>query len=344
MLSYTDAKYYHAEYIITTLPYSHPSALALQRPTHSLVKNVLKRVEQVKKKQTHLLESRSQQRPILAINLLHDHTPPVAGPRALHLGEHPLVGLDLLGVVEVDGVVEADHHADLGAVLVLVEVAVALPVVELGQVLAHVGLEAGHVLEPHRVPPQLVDAADGADEVRVADVRERAEVRLVAALVADAPARAHPLPHALVLGLLVRVVRLAPEALERVLVAVLAPRPQERRLRVIVGRRLGGGARRHGGRVRRELRAPAALPHEAARHREDGVAALPRLHRARAEGAPLAHALHMVQDGHAGVAREHEEAVVRVHDEVGRDCALGRLFRSSSAISKAASEDRCLLR
>lgn len=74
----------------------------------------------------------------------------------------------------------------------------------------------------------------------------------------------------------------------------------------------------------------AALPHEATCHREDGVAALPRLHRARAEGAAFAHAFHVVDDGDAGVAGEHEEAVVRVYDEVVRDCALGRLVLGRS--------------
>lgn len=74
--------------------------------------------------------------------------------------------------------------------------------------------------------------------------------------------------------------------------------------------------RRHGRRVRHRLLASAAVARERARDGEDGVPLLPRLHCPRAERAALAHALHVVEDRDARVARQYEEAVVRVHCEV----------------------------
>lgn len=54
-------------------------------------------------RRTNLLNSSSEQRAVPAEDPLHDDAAAVAGPGALHLREHPLVGADLLGIVEVDG-------------------------------------------------------------------------------------------------------------------------------------------------------------------------------------------------------------------------------------------------
>ena len=44
-------------------------------------------------------------------------------------------------------------------------------------------------------------------------------------------------------------------------------------------------------------------------HLKDGAVGLQRLHHARGEGCAVAHALHVVEDGYGGVAREDEVAV-----------------------------------
>lgn len=62
---------------------------------------------------THLLHTRRDQHSVLVPDPLRHQTPPFAGPGAVHLREQPLVGAERARVVEVDGVVQGDHHPDL---------------------------------------------------------------------------------------------------------------------------------------------------------------------------------------------------------------------------------------
>lgn len=76
------------------------------------------------------------------------------------------------------------------------------------------GLQMLHLLWPEGEPPETMDAGDGADEVRVAHVGQRAEVSLVAALLADLAPRPHPLPDFALFWRHVEVVARAFEVLE----------------------------------------------------------------------------------------------------------------------------------
>lgn len=115
------------------------------------------------------------ERSIFGVHPLKDETTPIASPRRLHLGEDPLVCPKAAGVVEVDGMVQADHHADLGRRLgVLCDVlavlystnalyvcvvdeilSLELSIVHLQQLLQHILVDArlGVVLALGRVAP-----------------------------------------------------------------------------------------------------------------------------------------------------------------------------------------------
>ncbi|KGQ07216.1 hypothetical protein BBAD15_g7481 [Beauveria bassiana D1-5] len=86
--------------------------------------------------------------------------------------------------------------------------------------------------------------------------------------------------------------------------------------------------RRHAARQRRRVvhlaRARAALARKRNRRRKDAAPALPRLHRARRKGPPVAHALHVEQDRRRAGAGEQKVAVARVDEEIGRHRLLRR--------------------
>jgi hypothetical protein len=124
------------------------------------------------------LDAAGQQRAVLGKDALHDDAAVGAGPGAVHLAEHPLVGPDAARLVEVDGVVEADEHADARAVGPAGRVGAQAQVLELALDLgALVGRHGGHLGGRGAVRPQPVDAGDGADEVAVRHVGQRVEVR-----------------------------------------------------------------------------------------------------------------------------------------------------------------------
>lgn len=162
------------------------------------------------KRGTHLLNTSRQKRTIARENLLQHHAPSVAAPRALHLGKHPLVRPHPSRLVEVDGVVQADHHAQVRPRLPVFDPArlgIALKLVEPLDLLPKLGRQVIKLLGLEGEPPQPVDPPNGADEVAVRHVRQRVQVRLVPAAHRDAAPRAHPVarlhlvkPLALVLG------------------------------------------------------------------------------------------------------------------------------------------------
>lgn len=61
---------------------------------------------------TYLLYTSSQQSPLLIPNPLHHQPSPLARPRRLHLGTHPLIGLDLPRPMEVYRMIQAYHHTN----------------------------------------------------------------------------------------------------------------------------------------------------------------------------------------------------------------------------------------
>lgn len=145
------------------------------------------------------LRARGDQRTVFAPDALQNDTPPVAGPGTLHLGQHPLVGPESSGVVEVNGVVEADHHTYASGVIRRRSVTTAIAtggfivlllfllgdLFEVGLHLGPFGLTAGESLEgaldvpPVGEPHEVVDAGDGADEVGIAHVGQGRQVGLV---------------------------------------------------------------------------------------------------------------------------------------------------------------------
>lgn len=168
---------------------------------------------------------------VLAKDLLRDHAPAVACPRALHLVEHPLVSPDLAGLVEVDGVVERDHHAhDRLADHVPRVAPETLPLVQGADFGLDVGGQVVVLLGVEGEAPEAVDARDGPDEVRIGDVGEGGEVGRRAA--GNLAARPEPLARLL----LVRVHAVAVDDLDAV--ALERPLLDQLRLAVkVVGRR-----------------------------------------------------------------------------------------------------------
>lgn len=197
--------------------------------------------------------------------------------------------------------------------------------------------QRGHLLRRHAQPPQLVDARHHADEVAVRDVRQRVEVRLVAALGRDLAPAAVPLPRAALVRprlAVVHVEQLDAPALEGALVP--------RRVLVVPAGLRHVHALGQRGRVADLLDAAAGLAHEADGRREDALALLPRLHRPRGKRPAVAHALDVVHDGDRGRARQQEVAVARVHQEVVLDRQLRRrqALRNHGAAIDAARAGR----
>lgn len=319
---------------------------------------------------THLLHTARHQPALLGVHPLIHQTPPVATPRRLTLGIQPLVRAEIPRAVEVDAVVQTDHHADLGPLLHGDHVAVGVDL-QRAQLRDDVLVHALHALERllvhglqladdlgrdaelaaaalgvrlgrRAVPPQLVHARDGADEVRVAHVREGAEVRLVAAGVADAAARLDPL--ARLLGVRVRAVVVEDVDALGEEGAVLAA---EEVLLVDV---LGHHAVGHGRAVFDLLLAAGAFAHEGEGGGEDGLATLSRLHRACAETPALADMLHVIDDGDIGIAVQDKVAVHAMHGEVVRDGSLrgrqalrdgGAAIDACSDVSRNGREHHC---
>src|SRR3569833_3483414 len=272
-----------------------------------------KKEREWEEKETHLLYTSSKQSTILGKDALRDEAATIAGPRAVHLGKHPLVSADEPRLVEIDGMIEADHHADARAAAPLGEVgaAAALEVVEAADVLGHLGGHGGDVVDAEGEAPQPVDARDGADEVAVAYVGEGVEVGLQAAGGREAAARAHPLARPLLPrpGLVAARHHLDAAALEgadavRALIVV-----------VVWRRRHGGG--RHGLVVPLHVvvATTTTQAHERHGHGEDAPPQLPRLHGARRERLAVAHVLDVEQDRQLAVARQQEVAVAAVHRE-----------------------------
>ena len=224
--------------------------------------------------------------------------------------------------MEVDAVVQADHHADLAAVAPPLHVR-AQPVALDG--LQHARPERlrqpAHVLGPDAEAPQPVHARHRADEVVVRHVGQRLQVRLVAAGVRDAAPGAAPLARPALVrrgGRVGRARQLHAARLEGRRAApfgLFVPGALWRRGRRVAGQR---------GRVAHLLGAAAALAHEADGGGEDAAALLAGLDGAGGEGAAVAHALDVEQDGHGGGARQQEVAVARVHQVVGRHRPLRR--------------------
>lgn len=60
----------------------------------------------------YLLYTRDYQPPLLIPNPLHDQPSPLTRPRRLHLGTHPLIGLDFPRPMEVYCMIQAYHDAN----------------------------------------------------------------------------------------------------------------------------------------------------------------------------------------------------------------------------------------
>jgi hypothetical protein len=208
--------------------------------------------------------------------------------------------------------VQRNHHADGGSALHLVNGAAALKVEELGDAVLDLGRQPAKVLGAKGEAPELVDAADGADEVAVADVGQGAQVRLVAAGLADLAPGPDPVPRLAARRGLIGL----PRHLDAVALKGGAAAAAKLLLVVVLGRGPHTGGHGHGV---VHLAAGHLLAHvlgEGHGDGEDGPAALPRLHRAGAEGLAVAHPLHVVQDGHRRVTRQHKVAVIRVYHKV----------------------------
>lgn len=273
--------------------------------------------------QTHLLVARRQQHAVAPEDALRHHAAAVAGPRAVHLGEHPLVGAHRPRLVEVDAVVQAHHHAQARAALPVLQVGShALELAPERDLLLRRLRQRRHLLRLEREPPEPVDPRHGADEVAVRHVRQRIQVRLVAAGRRDVAARPEPLPALALVRLGVGIA--AAEHLD----VMALERPGARPLGLavpVIGRR--DDAVRQRGRVAHLLLAAGGLAHEADGGGEDAAALLARLDGAGGEGAAVTHALDVVEDGNLVGAGEQEVAVARVREELVRHRLLRRRER-----------------
>ena len=257
-------------------------------------------------------------------------------------------------VVEEDGVVEADHHADPAVVATLNILAVQFPLVlllprDLLEVRLHLrplrvgaaeGGERAFDLAPRAEAREVVDARHRADEEAVRHVRQRRQVRLVVIAgeigagaarefvhahvrraVADAAAGAQPLAQFLVLRFAGEG-DLEADGFEGGGVAGVGHADAEARGALEAGRGRGdvGG---HGELVGDGLAAAGALAHEGHGRGEDDGAALAGLHRTGYEGFSVAHPLDVVEDWDFAIARQHEVAMHAVDCEVGWDRGLG---------------------
>ena len=324
-----------------------------------------------KKRNTHLLHAGCNESAIAGEKLLENQTSPVTTPRRLHLGEHPFVGAERSRVMEVDGVVQTDHHANLSlwlGVLLHAILQLAYPlqimliqeldaleilVVHGKQLLQHVFVDARLcvALAHGSIAPELMDAGNGADEVAVGHVGEGSEVGFVAASGRDGASGLHPLPGLLGMGMRRVVYGLSVTVAQtkggRPTVQDLDPLALEgaRGSTTIVQVVLAFNGPRHVGHLDgmlEDLVAGAVLAHEADGGGEDDVASLARLHRPRGEGLARAHLLDVVYDGDLRVAGEHEVAVHGMHGEVGVDRLLGggQRLRNGGAAKDAAGARR----
>ena len=86
--------------------------------------------------ETHLLNTRRNQGPIISKHMLHHHAPPIATPRTRHLGKHPLIRAKASRLMEVDRVIQTHHHTYLRpAFLIMQIIAVAFSNLEILDVL-----------------------------------------------------------------------------------------------------------------------------------------------------------------------------------------------------------------
>lgn len=61
---------------------------------------------------THLLETSCNQSPIASIHPLHGQASTITRPWAALFAEKPIVRPETVGIMEVDGVIQADHHTN----------------------------------------------------------------------------------------------------------------------------------------------------------------------------------------------------------------------------------------
>lgn len=269
---------------------------------------------------TYLLDATGDQNTISTVNPLHDDTATIARPGTFHLGKHPLISANLGRFMKVDAVINADHHAEARPALPLGNAgAHAFKLAEVLDLATLRRRQGGDVLWRKGKAPEAVNARDGAYKVAVGHVGEGLEVGLGPPGGGDLSPGAQPLATLAVLG----AGRLVAGAEDLDAVALEGPRPRPLGLAVPV---VGGGHDALGerGGVAHLLVAAGALAHEADGRGEDAPALLPRLHGARGKGPAVAHALHVEQDGHLGVARQQEVAVARVHEVLVGHGALRR--------------------
>jgi hypothetical protein len=67
----------------------------------------------VEERESYLLYAARNEGAILGVHLLEHKPSAVTSPGRLHLSEDPLVSPEATGVVEVDGMVQTNHHANL---------------------------------------------------------------------------------------------------------------------------------------------------------------------------------------------------------------------------------------
>lgn len=71
----------------------------------------------VEERESYLLYAGRDKGSIFRVHPLEDESTTIASPGCLCLGEDPLIGPEGTGVVEVNSVVQADHHANLWHVI-----------------------------------------------------------------------------------------------------------------------------------------------------------------------------------------------------------------------------------
>ena len=86
---------------------------------------------------THLLYTARDERSVLCVHPLIDKTATVTCPWCFHLREYPLISSETPRVVEVDCMVQADHHANLWRLVLRDVLAILQPAYALDIYLVH---------------------------------------------------------------------------------------------------------------------------------------------------------------------------------------------------------------
>ena len=129
-------------------------------------------------KNTYLLNTTGDQSSVFIPDSLRHQTSAFARPRRLHLAEHPFVRFDFPWPVEVDDMIETDHHANLRSFRCLLCVFRTLLLLLLS---SDCGGRECPVVKDVAATSKTVRPSNSADKPAIRHVGKGRQVRLIAA-------------------------------------------------------------------------------------------------------------------------------------------------------------------